>query len=454
LGRAFVARASDSKRSQRCRQDDRRNCLRRHCQALENDRAPPPRHRQPAIAGGPAGAAQGDRRSIAGSRDRHADVLERGESTFSAKWSLGRPSLRRTGVGVKPRASGPELGYKLHGLMTAAFTVRVLLSDLARRGIPTSTALSGTALEGLDFSTEARIDDELFDDLLERAASLAGDPAFGLTWARDVNPADWGLLYQLSAVAPTFAEAMAGIVQLRGNSDQNTFALQELPDLFVVKFLVRARTATGLRAKSEFGMRLIWEMFCGFVGPDARAHRVGFAYPAPAYRSEYDRAFRSAVAFGQDATVLEVPMVLAQRRQPHEDAVLRNILQVRAQVRRVITETPWASRVSTYLDAVSPELLPDIAETARHFGMSERNLRRRLVAEGRSFSSLADEIRARTGIRWLTESEAPIKEIAHKLGFSRASAFERAFKRWTGSTPAACRATHTAGGGEARRPAR
>ncbi len=286
--------------------------------------------------------------------------------------------------------------------------------------------------------------------------TLTGDPAFGLTWARDVRPANWGLLYQLCAVVPTFGEAMASVVSLMpAYSDQDLFALHELPDLFVVELLTRARSAAGLRAKSEFAMRLIWEMFCGFVGPDARAHRVGFAYPAPPYRGEYDRAFRLAVAFDQGATVLEVPMALAQRRQPHEDTVLRNILQARAQVRLVNSNGPWASRIAAYLDAASAESLPDISETAHHFGMSERGLRRRLEAEGRSFSSLADDVRARIGIRWLTESETPIKEIAYKLGFSRTSAFRRAFKRWTGSTPAACRATQTAGGGVgAGRPAR
>jgi AraC-like DNA-binding protein len=337
-----------------------------------------------------------------------------------------------------------------------SIAVRVLLSDLAKRGIPASTALSGTTLEALDFSAEGRVDAELFDDLLLRAVTLTGDPAFGLTWARDANPADWGLLYQLIAVAPTFAEAMTSAVRhMPAYSNRAAFALRELPDLFVVEFLTQARTLAGLRTKSEFGMRLIWQMFCGFVGPDARAHRVGFSYPAPPYRDEYDRAFRSAVAFDQDATVLELPMALAQRRQPHEDMVLQNILEARAQVRLVIAETPWASRVTAYLDGASPEALPDMSETARHLGMSERGLRRRLEAEGRSFSSLADDVRARTGIRWLTESETPIKEIAYKLGFSRASAFKRAFKRWTGSTPGACRATHSAAGGvEARRPAR
>jgi AraC-like DNA-binding protein len=248
---------------------------------------------------------------------------------------------------------------------------------------------------------------------------------------------------------------MAGVVRLMpAYSDSDTFILHELPELFVVKLLTRAQTAVALRAKSEFAMRLVWHMFCGFVGPGARAHRVGFAYPAPEYRSEYDRAFRSAVAFDQDATALELPMALAQRRQPHEDPVLRKILEARAAVRVVTSEAPWASRVVAYLDAASPELWPDISATARHFGMSERSLRRRLEAEGRSFSSLADDVRARTGIRWLTESETPIKEISYKLGFSRPSAFQRAFKRWTGSTAAACRAAQSAGGVEARRPGR
>jgi AraC-like DNA-binding protein len=341
-------------------------------------------------------------------------------------------------------------------MTVTSIAVRVLLSDLANRGIPASTALSGTAIEGSECSHEARIDGELFDDLLVRAMTLTGDPAFGLTWARDVKPAHWGLQYQLAAVAPTFAEAMAGVVRLMpAYSDHDTFALHELPDRFVVEVLTRARTAAGLRAKSEFAMRLIWEMFCGFVGPDARIHRVGFTYPAPPHRGEYERSFRSAVAFDQDATVLEFPMALARQRQPHEDPVLWNILQARAQVRLVTSEPHWVSRVMAYLDAASPELLPDIAETARHFGMSERSLRRRLEMEGRSFSSLADDVRAKSGIRWLTESETPIKEIAYKLGFSRTSAFERAFKRWTGSTATACRATQHAGGGvEARRQSR
>ncbi|WP_394846330.1 helix-turn-helix domain-containing protein [Pendulispora brunnea] len=331
-------------------------------------------------------------------------------------------------------------------MRVTSIAARVLLSELAKRGIPPCTALSGMRMEGIDFSTETYIDGELFEDLLVRAVTLTGDSAFGLTWAKSMSPANWGLLYQLSAVVPTFSEAMSAVVRfMPAYCDTDTFTLHELPDRFVVKLLPRARTEVGLRVKSELAMRLNWEMFCGFVGPDARAHRVRFAYPAPAYRNEYDRGFRLAVDFDQDETALELPISLAQRKQPHEDKVLQNILQAQARVRWATADTSWASRVAAYLDSAAPESLPGISKTARHFGMSERSLRRKLEAEGRSFGSLADDVRASTGTRWLTESEMPIKEIAYQLGFSRPSAFHRAFKRWTGFSPAECRARATRG---------
>jgi len=41
-----------------------------------------------------------------------------------------------------------------------------------------------------------------------------------------------------------------------------------------------------------------------------------------------------------------------------------------------------------------------------------------------------------------TENDLPMAEVAFLLGFSEPSAFHRAFRRWTGETPAAFRARH------------
>jgi AraC-like DNA-binding protein len=71
---------------------------------------------------------------------------------------------------------------------------------------------------------------------------------------------------------------------------------------------------------------------------------------------------------------------------------------------------------------------------ARQLGCSRQTLYRRLKAEGLTFEQLLDGVRRRVSLQLLGEGR-PIKEIAYRVGFSEPSAFSRAFKRWTGSSP-------------------
>jgi AraC-like DNA-binding protein len=63
-----------------------------------------------------------------------------------------------------------------------------------------------------------------------------------------------------------------------------------------------------------------------------------------------------------------------------------------------------------------------------------------LEAEGTTFSDLVDTLRRDLATRYLREPAIAIAEVAFLLGFSEASAFHRAFKRWQGTTPSAYRA--------------
>lgn len=80
-----------------------------------------------------------------------------------------------------------------------------------------------------------------------------------------------------------------------------------------------------------------------------------------------------------------------------------------------------------------------IERTARRLGMSSRTLQRRLRASGTSFSDLLQRKREFCAIDMLCEGRRPLAEIADALGFSEHSAFTRAFKRWTGTSPASFR---------------
>jgi AraC-like DNA-binding protein len=68
--------------------------------------------------------------------------------------------------------------------------------------------------------------------------------------------------------------------------------------------------------------------------------------------------------------------------------------------------------------------------------MSPRSLQRRLHSEGTSFAEVLSELRRDLALRYLRDQRIAIAEVGFLLGFLDVSAFHRAFKRWTGSTPA------------------
>lgn len=79
---------------------------------------------------------------------------------------------------------------------------------------------------------------------------------------------------------------------------------------------------------------------------------------------------------------------------------------------------------------------PLIDRTARRLEMSPRTLQRRLRASGTTFSDLLEQVRTQQACGLLHEPNRSLAAIADALGFSEHSAFTRAFKRWTGMTPA------------------
>lgn len=82
------------------------------------------------------------------------------------------------------------------------------------------------------------------------------------------------------------------------------------------------------------------------------------------------------------------------------------------------------------------EGLPKMTDIARGLGLSARSFHRRLAEQGLSFQTLTEETRREIAVNMLREDQYALSEIAFLTGYSEQSAFNRAFKRWTGETPA------------------
>ncbi|HET8735254.1 MAG TPA: AraC family transcriptional regulator [Pricia sp.] len=92
-------------------------------------------------------------------------------------------------------------------------------------------------------------------------------------------------------------------------------------------------------------------------------------------------------------------------------------------------------RVRAYIMNNSYLKILSIDHVAANFNLSSRNLQRKLKEEGSSFKEIVDEVRKELAMHYLKDKNNQIKDVAYSLGYNESSAFVRAFKRWTGTTP-------------------
>jgi AraC-like DNA-binding protein len=98
-----------------------------------------------------------------------------------------------------------------------------------------------------------------------------------------------------------------------------------------------------------------------------------------------------------------------------------------------------SDRVRRVLAAELCDGEPSLDRIAGRLHTSPRTLHRRLTVQGTTFRRLVADVRRELAERCLTEGKLAIGESAFLLGYSEASVFHRAFKRWTGQQPVAFR---------------
>ncbi|ARU04775.1 AraC family transcriptional regulator [Comamonas serinivorans] len=86
--------------------------------------------------------------------------------------------------------------------------------------------------------------------------------------------------------------------------------------------------------------------------------------------------------------------------------------------------------------------MPSQEAIASALAMTPQTLRRRLLSEGQGYRSIKEGLRRDAAIEYLAQPELTLPQIAHRLGFSESSTFQRAFKQWTGVAPGEYRLAH------------
>lgn len=167
--------------------------------------------------------------------------------------------------------------------------------------------------------------------------------------------------------------------------------------------------------------------------------QVSCAYSRPAHSAEYLYFHSGEVLFEQPHTRMSFDReFLKQPLRRHRSALsifLRDAPEDWMYVS--FAEQLLAHQVRDYLQ--QDRLAASSPEVALALHLSPRTFSRRLAAEGTHFQAIKDEVRRDLAIQELTSGQQTLIDLASWLGFEDLPSFNRAFKRWTGSTPGAYR---------------
>lgn len=188
----------------------------------------------------------------------------------------------------------------------------------------------------------------------------------------------------------------------------------------------------------------VHRLHCWLANEYLPIEKVDLAYPEPEFSEEYRYVFYGApVRFNQRKNAIHFSQ-LSLELGCHRSISDLNTLLEKPQISLLTQPKQSRSnyiRVRMWMENVLREGVshPSMDKATEHLGVTEQTLRRYLKKEGYTFQQLKDETRRDMAMFFIDNNEQSIEEIGFHLGFSEASTFIRAFKKWTGLTPLAYR---------------
>jgi len=302
-----------------------------------------------------------------------------------------------------------------------------------------------TAALALD--PDERVTCKRFIEALEAAAECTGDADFGLHFAEQAPIERLSLLVYLMASSSTLADGIRQAERFLCLRDESV-EMRQVDEAAVVRWIASPsylglpRDRPGVIQHTCNLLAMCLHVARTLTGVAFAPLAVAFAAPEPADPAELARFFAAPLEF--DAPRSSLVLSREQLTLPMRKADPELLAVLTRHAEDLLTRLPSAP--ARWIDQVRRALLesiragdPDLARVAERFAITPRTLQRRLTEEGSSFQSLLDETRRELALSYLRDPGRSASEVAYMLGYREASAFYRAFRRWTGRTPAAFR---------------
>lgn len=277
--------------------------------------------------------------------------------------------------------------------------------------------------------------------LIERARALSGEPGLGFHLGLQMRVSAHGYVGFAALASSTIGEALevaerfaptrtdALALRLHRDGSSASLVFEELAPLDSAADVVILGLMLGLK---QIGEALTGHVLQGDV--DLR-------FSEPDYFSRFRHLLTGRVRFDQPVNQLVFDRATLELRIVEADPAALRL--AREQCERELSKLQAAGTMRARVRGLLGEDrgFPSVEDAAAQLHVSPRTLKRRLSEEGTEFSAVIEEERRERALLLLRREELSIEEITERLGYSDPANFTRAFRRWTGMTPAAFRKT-------------
>ena len=283
----------------------------------------------------------------------------------------------------------------------------------------------------------ARISRPKSDALMRLLATRIPDPAFGLQAARCWHPSNLGVLGYAWLSSSTLRKALGRVARYwRVVVADVPVSLDESAE--GVEFV---HTPPPLdddldRIRGDMALAILYDLCRTNFGPAFRPRRIAFRHAAPVDTRRYEAFFGCPVKFNAGANRLLIGRAEADHPLPsaHRQLAVVHDSILAEELARLDKKDVMARIRASLLERMAAGELSE-EDSARDLHMSRRSLQRRLAEADATYQSLVDDTRRDLALRYIQDPAKSATDITFLLGYSQQSAFTRAFRRWTGSSP-------------------
>ena len=285
--------------------------------------------------------------------------------------------------------------------------------------------------------------------LMRAGKELSNDPALALHFGESFDIAELSIVGLIGQTCETFADAFAQlnryerlIADVDGVAAGNRLVLSR--ESGQVWLIDTRKILNDFPELTESSFARMASSSRRMPGEKSFVKAVHVTHAEPAYRAEYDRIFQVPVVFESDKNaLLMADDSWLSLKNPLPSRYVFGILSERAEalLKSLASSKTTRGRVESLLMLILHTGDANMDLIAGKLGFSRQTLFRKLKAEGVSFEKVLDELRHKLALHYLAGKKVSVNETAYLVGFSEPSAFTRAFKRWTGSSPRMMRAS-------------